>query len=341
MKILYVSEFFYPRLAGAEVWSWELCTALAKKHQVTVITTRIDGTPKEQRIKGVKILRPVKAGAGRVTRKIGAMGLARYVDNYLKNNKPDVIHVNAFTMNVPVSKAAKRLGIPCITAVHSYFGNDWKKITMLGPLLKRMERSTIKGDKSAIMHVPSEYLRKRIKKEVGKDTVVISNWLPDKLPTPKPLPKKTFLFIGSLEAVKNPLPCIMAAKRHNAKLIVVGKGALQQKMQDLALKEKVGCTFIDELTHEETLAYIAGATLVLVPSVTESFSLVALEAVAQGTPVSGNPVGVLPELPGVIAFPPKTIPKRLTAAQQKQIREKYSSKRVVPEIEKLYRKVMR
>jgi glycogen synthase len=342
LNILFVSEYFYPRLAGGEVWSWELCTELTMRgYNVTVITTRITGTQHEEKTHGVRILRPCAAGKGRISRKFNTIKLVKHIAKYLERNRPDLIHVNAYTLNAPVSKLAQKAGIPCITAVHSYFGDDWQEISLLSPLLKHMERSTIRNDKSAIVHVPSEYLRKRIKRETGRNTVVINNWLPERFPVPKGLPRNTYLYVGSLEAVKNPLPCIAAAKQQNSRLIVIGKGTLLAKMQQAAHDAGISCIFIDELSHDETLAYIGGASLVLVPSITESFSLVALEAIAQGTPVSGNPVGVLPELPGVIPFPPKSLPKRLSAKVQAQIRKRYSKGKMIDLVETLYRKAMR
>lgn len=315
LRILFVSEYFYPRTAGGEVWSWELCTSLAaQEHEVTVITARFDDSPEDETVKGVHILRPTGITPNeqqRFRRRLSARKLQSEVRAYIAMHKEsiDIVHVMAYALNVQVSRAAQEQGIPCITSVHSYFGNQWRKISPAGFLLQRLERSAIQEDRSQAIHVPSKHMQKRIREDTGKETVVIHNWLPDEFPKPKRLPKSTCLYVGSLEEIKNPLACIDATKRLKAKLIVIGTGSLEVEMRKRAAQEMIDCEFLGNLPPQETLAYIGGASLVLVPSITESFSLVALEAVAQGTPVSGTPVGIIPELPGVIAFPPRAIPQ--------------------------------
>lgn len=338
LDILFVSEYFYPRAAGGEVWAWELCRELTKRgHKVTVITCRHGHLREEETAEGVHIMRPVQTYHFRPIRRVATMLLARHVSRYLSTHKPDVIHVPAYTMNVPVSKMARERGIPCITAVHSFFGDDWRSISPFWHFLRWLERKVIIDDRSRTMHVPSRYLRKRIKEETGRDSAVIHNWLPERFPKPKRFAQPTLLFVGSLERVKNPLACIPVAKRLGMPLVVIGSGSLEEELLRDAGRAGIDCAVLPHATREQALAAIGGAAMVLVPSVTESFSLVALEAVAQGTPVSGNPVGILPELPGVTAWPPKRLPGRLPAAAQRQVRERFSLKRAADSVERMYR----
>jgi len=338
LRILFVSEYFYPRAAGGEIWSWELCTELAARgHEVTVIACRHDKSPPAERARGVRIIRPVKAGSERVTRKIAAMRLVSYVKRHIETHRGiDVIHTMAYAVSAGVSALARRHGIPCVTSVHSYFGRDWRRIASTGGFIQWYERKTLKDDKSSVIHVPSEYLRRRIRQDTGKDSMVIHNWVTDKFPDERPMPKRTLLFVGSLEPVKNPLACLKAAKARNARLVVIGSGSLEDEMRERAIQERVNVIFLNDVKREDTLGYIGGASLVLVPSVTESFSLVALEAVAQGTPVSGTPVGILPELPGIIPFPPKRIPERLPEGIKKAIRRKFSRAAAIKRFEATY-----
>jgi glycosyltransferase involved in cell wall biosynthesis len=342
LRILFVSEYFYPRAAGGEIWSWELCTSLAKRgYEVTVITSRNDKTKADETINGIHILRPVMLSAhvnARLERYVTANKLSNYVASYLAKNKVDIIHVMAFALNVQVSRIAKERKIPCITSVHSYFGNSWNKIAMAGSLLKHMERRTLIKDVSAVIHVPSQYLQERILQDTKRTAKVIHNWIGTIEKAPQPM-QKTLLYVGSLEKIKNPLPCIEAAKMLEAKLIVIGTGTLEQKMKEEAQVQGIDYVQIPSCSRVETLKYIGSASLLLVPSITESFSLVALEAAAQGTPISGTPVGIIPELPGVIPFPPQFIPERLTKTVQNQIRKKFDRENIITEFEELYKVV--
>jgi D-inositol-3-phosphate glycosyltransferase len=63
---------------------------------------------------------------------------------------------------------------------------------------------------------------------------------------------------------------------------------------DLGVSERV--RFLDAVPHDELAAYYRSADVCLVPSRTESFGLVALEAAACGTPVVASGVGGLTTL---------------------------------------------
>jgi|GEM_PF-3659859 len=340
LRILFVSEYFYPRAAGGEVWSFELCTALAAKgHHVTVMTCRHDDAPAEENVLGMRVLRPVHTTQNerqRVARKVAARRLFNHAKRYLLEHRHsiDVVHTMAYTMSPSVSRLCEQLRIPCMTSIHSYFGKSWEKISRIGAVLRALERKAIRDDRSTIIHVPSRHMQELILHDTGKRTAIIHNWLPDKFPRPKRIPG--LLFVGSLEPIKNPIACVAAAKQLNASLTIIGKGSLESALRDAASREGVALNVLRNLPRKETLARIGGADLVLVPSVEESFSLVALEAVAQGTPVAGTPVGIMSELPGVVSWPPRRVPKRLSQRTQMRIRASYSKEHAVDRFEHAY-----
>jgi glycogen synthase len=344
LDILFVSEYFYPRAAGGEVWAWELCTALAKRgHKVTVITCSHTKLPADETVSGVRILRPVatvqKVGS-RLLRSFFARRLTSKVEEYLSKHKPDVIHVMAYAINVQVSRLAKKLRIPCVTSVHSYFGESWSAISSLPQLLQVLERRAITQDQSSVLHVPSRFVHHRIKEDTGKESVVIHNWVAGSFPKPKKLEPRSLVFMGSLEPVKNPVACVATAKSLQAKLYVIGRGSMRSDMVEESIRKDQPITFLEQLPRSEALSYLGGADMVLVPSISESFSLVALEALAQGTPVSGNPVGILPELDGVIPFPPKKIPPRRMSQQMALVRKQFAKDAILPEFERLYASIL-
>ena len=144
LNILFVSEYFYQRLAGGEVWSYELCTALAKKgHKTTVLTTRYN--PKlaeDEKINNIHILRlhnNTINTTNRFSRYLSQRQFNKKVCRYIQEHKNDIdiIHTVAYSSNVPVSKTAKKLDIPCMTSIHAFFGKDWMLLSPLGKVIQR------------------------------------------------------------------------------------------------------------------------------------------------------------------------------------------------------------
>ncbi len=112
------------------------------------------------------------------------------------------------------------------------------------------------------------------------------------------------LFVGRIQPLKRPLVAVetMAClARADARLLVVGGPSgvegeveyqrLQDRIQDLGLADRV--SLVPPRPHHWLSTYYRAADVVLVPSRSESFGLVALEAAASGTPVVAAPVGGL------------------------------------------------
>lgn len=112
------------------------------------------------------------------------------------------------------------------------------------------------------------------------------------------------LFVGRIQPLKRPLVAVETLarlEREDARLLVVGgpSGAegevelrrLKDRVQSLGLSEQV--SLVPPRPHHWLSTYYRAADVVLVPSRSESFGLVALEAAASGTPVVAAPVGGL------------------------------------------------
>ncbi len=116
--------------------------------------------------------------------------------------------------------------------------------------------------------------------------------------------RPTLLFVGRIQPLKG-LPVAvetLAALEHtDARLVVVGgtsgpdgAGEFQRVktlIGDLRLQDRV--TFVDPQPHHALSTWYRSADVVLVPSRSESFGLVALEAAACGIPVIASSVGGL------------------------------------------------
>ena len=112
------------------------------------------------------------------------------------------------------------------------------------------------------------------------------------------------LFVGRIQPLKGldvAVRALAALRRPDARLVVVGGAsgsAGEQEVDRIAkLAAELGVTeqlrLVDPVPHHLLSSYYRAADVVLVPSRSESFGLVALEAAACGTPVVAAAVGGL------------------------------------------------
>src|SRR5829696_5444254 len=122
-----------------------------------------------------------------------------------------------------------------------------------------------------------------------------------------PVERPVILFVGRIQPLKAPDVAIRALAelgRPDALLVIVGGSSgvdgeaeaqlAAQLVDDLGLGERV--RFVDPQPHHILSSYYRAADVVIVPSRSESFGLVALEAAACGTPVVASAVGGLQSL---------------------------------------------
>ena len=112
------------------------------------------------------------------------------------------------------------------------------------------------------------------------------------------------LFVGRIQPLKRPVVAVETLaqlERADGRLLIVGGPSgvdgkvelrrLQDRIVSLGLGDRV--TLVPPRPHHLLATYYRAADVVLVPSRSESFGLVALEAAASGTPVVAAPVGGL------------------------------------------------
>jgi D-inositol-3-phosphate glycosyltransferase len=122
-----------------------------------------------------------------------------------------------------------------------------------------------------------------------------------------PVDRPVLLFVGRIQPLKGPDVAIrtLAALEHDDALLLLVGGAsgadgdaetarARELVDELALHDRV--RFVPPQPHHILSTYYRAADAVLVPSRSESFGLVALEAAACGIPVVASAVGGLLEL---------------------------------------------
>jgi glycosyltransferase involved in cell wall biosynthesis len=106
------------------------------------------------------------------------------------------------------------------------------------------------------------------------------------------LPRPVFLYVGRLAVEKN-VEAFLALDLPGTK-VVIGDGPMRGALQ----RRFPAARFLGAIPHVALGPYYAGADVMVLPSQSETFGLVMLEALACGTPLAAAPSPVLEEVVG-------------------------------------------
>lgn len=317
MKILVVSRYWYPRSGGGELVLQQQFTALAKRgHRIYVVTSRLENTPEYEEVDGLQICRPYSSGTSFSGAVFFAIRLVSYLSNFLKLHSVDIIYAGAYSCILPVNYIARRRHIPMVANVNHYFGRAWFQFA--NPL-KAFMYWVIPG---ITLHFvgqnivcPSKEVGKKLQRHTKAEVVVIPSPLDHHeigfvrqsdgtrdIRTQLGIPSNEQLlsFVGRLSPEKNIDGLIKALHEYSFdfKLIVIGDGPEKAKLEKLAEKLDLQrqVIFWGQESHTETLAIMKSCDALILPSKTEVFPTVVLEALALGRPVIATNVGGVAEV---------------------------------------------
>lgn len=213
------------------------------------------------------------------------------ISKQLKEMQPDAVCiVTEGPLGWTARAACKHRGIPFITWYHSHFQLyvDVRLHGLLRPIF-----ALIRYFHSAAIHtmVSTESLKKELEVSGFKNLLVMPLGVDTNLftrnPVPllTPLPKPVFVYFSRLAPEKSPEE-FLKLKLPGTKL-VIGDGPLRKK-----LEKKYGGehTFVGYKRGPELVDWLSLADVFVFPSRTETFGLVALEALACGLPVAAHDV---------------------------------------------------
>jgi len=244
--------------------------------------------------------------------------------------KPALIHSqHPFVMGGLASAFARDLKLPLIFTFHTRYDAYAKQYIPLMPALAGMLTTEIVKrylEKCTIVIAPTPSIRDLILREYGADVPVVivptpvdlntyHDLEPDRIRAKLNLEEaEILLYVGRLVGEKNldlllRAFAIIAPRRPQARLLMVGDGTHRQYLEnmakDLGLGERV--IFPGAIPQCEVPHYDAAADLFVFPSLTDTQGLVLIEAMAAGTPVvaveAPGPMDVLAEGGGVLAPP--------------------------------------
>lgn len=209
----------------------------------------------------------------------------------------DIIHSHWLIPNTTIAVICKkvfRLNVKIISTIH---GSDmWGFNGKIGTSFKRF---TLKNIDS--LTVVSNAIKERAT-ELGykRDIFVYPMGIDTNLFTPSKRDTQLrqrlsitgpfLLFVGIIVAQKGIRDLIHAMpyvieRFHDSKLIVIGDGDLKKEMIDLSLSLGISenVLFLGTLQHKELPAYFATADLFILPSYSEGWPVVVMEALSSGT----------------------------------------------------------
>ncbi|WP_322795200.1 glycosyltransferase [Tepidiforma sp.] len=307
---------------GMNVYVLELSRELARLGYTVDIFTRLDGDlpATEPVAPGLRLVR-LPAGPPRPIEKEAIIahlpGFARALRDFAHTEGPyEIVHSHYWQSGWAGQQLARALRAPHIVMFHTLgevknrarFGEDEPRLRI------RHERAIAR--RATAIVAASSHERQLLERYYGADPArvhVIPCGIDLDLFQPRPreaaraelgLPadRPILLWVGRLEKLKGLeilLDTVAGLERRDALLLIVGgddraatlRRELEARAASLGIAERV--RFTGAVDHQRLPAFYAAADVCVVPSFYESFGLVAVEAMACGTPVVASRVGGL------------------------------------------------
>lgn len=308
MRIAILVTFFPPRwIAGTEIATYNIAKHLARRgHEVHVITRYDSGLPRVSFEKGFYVHR-INAP------KSDLEEMTIYVLRELmliRSLKPDIVHAQSIRRGLACVLAKKLFKIPCVVWGQ---GSD-----VYLPWRFKSFYSKIVLSEANVLIALTEYMKRKMIKLLGKernnifvlpngiDLELFSNYSEKNINNMINLKKnfRIILYVGRLEPVKGVkylIESLVFLKNKgisNVKLLIIGEGTYRKFCEELVKKLHLEdfVVFLGSVPHEEVPAYMALADVLVLPSLSEGFGIVLLEAMAMGLPIIATKVTGLTEI---------------------------------------------
>ncbi len=307
MKIVQLTPYFYPHLGGVESHVLELSKQLKKKgHEVLVVTTKLEGTKERSVVEGVPVKRVEP-----LTIKFSTPIIPDLSKSLMKEDF-DILHSHSPPpiMSFFGLRSAKKKDVPFVLTYHC----DLEIPHIFGPFIVSLYKRTMgtytvsQADKiitttntyGATSRVVWQEDADIIPNAVDTDRFNPNNdggWVREKLNLDED--EKLVMYVGRIVYHKG-LEYFVRSAKHlgpDVKHLLVGTGDFRPELERIIEEEDIEdkVLFAGRVPNKDLPDYYAAADVCVLPSVSrlEAFGIVALEAMASGTPV------IVSDIPGV------------------------------------------
>jgi glycosyltransferase involved in cell wall biosynthesis len=369
MKLLLVSEYFYP-YGGAELSLWKLCGALvARGHAISVVTSRRSGEAEHEVKEGIEVFRPFATG-NLWSRFLFASKLYPYLSRWLKGRDIDIVYNLGYVPTLPATYAARKHKVPAVTLLGHLCGTGWFRL--VNPLLAlfnwTMEKFTIRFGRHRVLVAQCQESAQKVAGGARAEVAVICNTFLD-----GPLIEKArtgtdvrkvreslgieegslfLLMAGGLIPTKNIPATIkaLAGWQKPYRLVLAGEGPQRGKIERLIKQEHLDDRVVlaGRKPHGETLALMRACDVLLLTSLCEQVPNVVLEALALGRPIIATRVGGVPGITSAnlhlidrLEEIRDILDSGIQAAEEDTIGEDYSLEKVAGQYEALFDRLAR
>ncbi len=301
MKVCFITQEFYPTLAGIAHVTEDFSRELIKDGDtVTIITPRIKGTKKKEEYKGMKVIRLNYPKTNFL--KLDQISFILKSTLQAIKLKPDVIIAQQI---IPSGLASGLSGLFIKTkTVTRALGRDIDIELEKKRFTRLLSKISFKlNDKLIAL---GDYHTNIIKKHTKRHIDILPHFIPDiKINQTKEECKKelkfkdkpNLVFVGRLIERKGVDILIKSVKDIDCQVHIIGEGPekenLEQLTKELNLENKI--TFHGSIPHEKTLKFIKASDMFVFPTIKEALATVYLESILMETPVitthSRNPGG--------------------------------------------------
>lgn len=300
MRVVLIVTLFPPEwIAGTEIATYNVAKNLAvNKHETHVVTSRDKQFPEMEKKDNFFIHR---VSFERI-RIIGVIGFWYRILLEIKKINPDIVHIQAISAALPGLFSKILLRKPYVIWAQ---GSD---VYLPGKFTKLISKTVMKN--ASVVIALSEDMKRKINDiYTGKNIIILPNGIEleafKEVYARKQYHKtgKTIIFVGTLRPVKGlnyliKAMSIIHKKSSDVNLLIVGDGPdrekLQTLVQDLNLQDCI--FFAGRVSNDKIPEYMAQADIFALPSLSESFGIVNIEAMASGLPIVTTNVGGLPEI---------------------------------------------